>query len=125
MRGEMRVLILDEPTASLTDRETDICSALSPRLKARGIGIVYISHRIHEFERSPTASPFCATAAIAALFRPRALSEERLLALMTGRAMGAIYPAIARPGGPEVLQVENLVAAGVHGASFARSVPAR
>jgi len=51
MRGEMRVLILDEPTASLTDRETDILFGLVARLKARGIGIVYISHRIHEFER--------------------------------------------------------------------------
>ena len=51
MRGDMRVLILDEPTASLTDRETGILFGLIHRLKARGVGIVYISHRIHEFER--------------------------------------------------------------------------
>jgi ribose transport system ATP-binding protein len=47
------------------------------------------------------------------------LSEEKLLAMMTGRVMGAIYPQIERPGGPEVLRVEGLSAAGVERATFA------
>jgi ribose transport system ATP-binding protein len=119
MRGEMRVLILDEPTASLTDRETDILFGLVERLKARGIGIVYISHRIHEFERIGDRITVLRDGRHCGTVAAKGLSEERLLAMMTGRAMGAVYPAIARPGGPEVLRVERLVAAGVTGASFA------
>ena len=67
MRGDLRVLILDEPTASLTDRETEILFGLIARLKARGVGVIYISHRIHEFERDRgPRSPCFATDAISA-----------------------------------------------------------
>jgi ribose transport system ATP-binding protein len=48
LRGEVSVLILDEPTASLTDTETQRLFELVARLKARGVGIVYISHRMQE-----------------------------------------------------------------------------
>jgi ribose transport system ATP-binding protein len=119
MRGEMRVLILDEPTASLTDRETDILFGLMGRLKARGIGIVYISHRIHEFERIGDRITVLRDGRHCGTVPAKGLSEERLIAMMTGRTLGAIYPAIGRPGGPEVLRVENLRASGVAGASFA------
>jgi ribose transport system ATP-binding protein len=119
MRGEMRVLILDEPTASLTDRETEILFSLVERLKGRGIGIIYISHRIHEFERIADRITVLRDGRHCGTVPAKGLSEERLLAMMTGRAMGAIYPVIGRPGGAEVLRVEGLMAPGVAGASFA------
>ena len=49
--GDLKVLILDEPTASLTDKEVDHLFDFVLALKAKGVGVVYISHRIQEFTR--------------------------------------------------------------------------
>jgi ribose transport system ATP-binding protein len=119
MRGELRVLILDEPTASLTDRETEVLFGLIARLKARGVGVIYISHRIHEFQRIADRITVLRDGRQLATVPAAGLSEEELLAMMTGRVMGAIYPEIGRPGGPEALRVEGLAAPGIAGASFA------
>jgi len=119
MRSDLRVLILDEPTASLTDRETEVLFGLIARLKARGVGIVYISHRIHEFERIADRVTVLRDGRHLGTVPAAGLSEEELLAMMTGRVMGAIYPKIDGTGGPEVLRVDRLCAAGVAGVSFA------
>src|SRR6202011_6184438 len=50
-RADLSVLILDEPTASLTDKETDRLFELVTQVKARGVGIIYITHRMQEIER--------------------------------------------------------------------------
>jgi ribose transport system ATP-binding protein len=118
MRRDLRVLILDEPTASLTDRETDTLFALVGRLKARGVGIIYISHRIHEFERIADRITVLRDGRHCGTVPAKGLSESQLLSMMTGRAMGAVYPVIARPGGPEVLRLENFGAKGLAGVSF-------
>jgi ribose transport system ATP-binding protein len=119
MRGGLRVLILDEPTASLTDHETEVLFGLIARLSARGVGIIYISHRIHEFQRIADRITVLRDGRNLGTVPAAGVSEEELLAMMTGRVMGAIYPAIGRLAGPEVLRVEGLRAAGVFGASFA------
>ncbi len=119
MRSDLRVLILDEPTASLTDREAETLFGLIARLKARGVGVIYISHRIHEFQRIADRITVLRDGRRLSTVPAAGLSEEKLLAMMTGRAMGAIYPRIGRPGGSEVLKVEGLTTAGVAGASFA------
>ena len=49
--GDCRVLILDEPTAMLTAREVDLLFEQIERLKARGVALVYISHRLEELQR--------------------------------------------------------------------------
>ncbi len=50
-RSDLSVLILDEPTASLTERETEQLFALIEQIKARGVGIIYITHRMQEIRR--------------------------------------------------------------------------
>jgi ABC-type sugar transport system ATPase subunit len=52
---DAKILILDEPTASLTQREVDALFDVIRKLKARGIAIVYISHRLEEIFSSATA----------------------------------------------------------------------
>ncbi len=59
---DAQVLIMDEPTASLARHETEALFELIDRLKARGIAIVYISHRMDEVYRIGIASPSCVTA---------------------------------------------------------------
>jgi ribose transport system ATP-binding protein len=118
MRSDLRVLILDEPTASLADRETEILFGLIARLKARGVGVIYISHRIHEFQRIADRITVLRDGRHLGTVPAAGLSEEELLAMMTGRVMGAIYPQISRRRGPELLKVEGLSAVGVARVSF-------
>jgi ribose transport system ATP-binding protein len=83
------------------------------------VGVIYISHRIHEFQRIADRITVLRDGRHLGTLPAAGLSEEQLLTMMTGRVMGAIYPEIGRPSGPEVLKVEGLSAAGVSGASFA------
>ena len=57
------VLIMDEPTAALTDTEIVELFRIVRQLKDNGVGIVHISHRLEELKRSRTGSPSCVTAA--------------------------------------------------------------
>jgi ribose transport system ATP-binding protein len=118
LRDDIRVLILDEPTASLTDRETEHLFGLLDRLKRRGIGLVYISHRVHEFDRIADRITVLRDGRICGTVPGKGTSERELLALMTGREVGTIYPQIRREPGPALLEVEGLAAAGVDGVSF-------
>ena len=49
--NKVRLLILDEPTASLTERETQRLFALIERLRRDNVGIIYVSHRMHEIKQ--------------------------------------------------------------------------
>lgn len=117
-RGDLSVLILDEPTASLSDKETDHLFATILRLKQRGIGIVYISHRIHEFARIADRITVLRDGKLCATVPATDADEARLLELMAGRAIGDVYPTIAHRPGQDRLVVRNLVAPGVDGVSF-------
>lgn len=65
-----RVLILDEPTASLDRHEVEILFGIMRQLAKRGIGIVFVSHFLDQSTRSPIASRCCATAAQSGSARP-------------------------------------------------------
>lgn len=121
LRAEVRVLILDEPTASLTERETEKLFEFILRAKARGMGIVYISHRIREFKAIADRvtvlrdGKFIGTVKV-----DENLSENRLVEMMTGRAVDELYPTIERkPDGEVVLSVKGLRARGVAGVDLA------
>lgn len=118
MQGTLSVLILDEPTASLTDREVDQLFAVILRLKARGVGIVYISHRVHEFARIAERVTVLRDGARIGTAEMAGMTEQKLVDMMAGRAVRDIYPAIAHAPGETVLRLEGLVSPGVHGASL-------
>ncbi len=119
LRSEVSVLILDEPTASLSDRETAHLFSVVEALKARGIGIVYISHRIHEFARIADRITVLRDGRLCATVPAEGVTEEKLLELMAGRAIGEIYPDIPRRPGAVRLAVEGLIAPAVRDVSFA------
>ena len=69
-----RVVAFDEPTSSLSDTEVELLFALIRRLRAQGVAVIYVSHRMKEvFAVSSTGSRCCATACTSAPDRPRAL----------------------------------------------------
>ena len=59
--ADAKVLIFDEPTASLSEEDTQNLFRVIRELQGRGVGIIYISHRLEELMLSPTGSPFCGT----------------------------------------------------------------
>ncbi|TMM51873.1 sugar ABC transporter ATP-binding protein [Sulfitobacter sabulilitoris] len=116
--GDLKVLILDEPTASLTDREVDHLFKFVLSLKRRGIGIVYISHRIQEFIRIADRITVLRDGAKVGTVPMADTDDAALVEMMTGRAIDEIYPRIDAAPGAEVLKVEGLRSKGLHSASF-------
>lgn len=108
LRGNVSVLILDEPTASLTDQETQSLFELVKRLQARGVGVIHISHRIQEFRQIADRITVLRDGRKIATIAAEAASEERLIELMTGRSIAQIYPRINANPGDTVLEVVNL-----------------
>ncbi|WP_108663556.1 sugar ABC transporter ATP-binding protein [Acuticoccus kandeliae] len=109
-RAELNVLILDEPTASLTDRETDQLFALIARLKADGVGIVYITHRMQEIRRIADRITVLRDGKFIAT-EPAGVAESRLITLMTGREIAELFPTIRSVPGETRLTIANLTTA--------------
>lgn len=109
-RSELSVLILDEPTASLTEHETDRLFTLIEQIRERGVGIIYITHRINEIRRIGDRITVLRDGRRVATVDART-SEEDLVHLMTGRVIGQIFPRIRHAPGETILEVENLTTA--------------
>jgi ribose transport system ATP-binding protein len=92
VRQDPRVLILDEPTASLSEHDTKALFALMGKLRASGTAIVYITHRMHEIPLIGDDVTVLRDGKLVATV-PADTPESRLVELMTGRALSDIYPA--------------------------------
>ncbi len=86
--GDCRVLILDEPTAMLTAREVDLLFEQVERLKARGVALVYISHRLEELKRIARRAAVLRDGRLVHVDEMANLSADRLVTLMVGRDIG-------------------------------------
>ncbi len=86
--GDCRVLILDEPTAMLTAREVDLLFEQVARLKARGVALVYISHRLEELRRVAERAAVLRDGKLVHVDDMSNLSTDRLVTLMVGRDIG-------------------------------------
>jgi rhamnose transport system ATP-binding protein len=82
---ECRILVLDEPTASLTDAETDHLFAVLARLKARGVTLLYVSHRIPEVFRLCDHITVLRDGAYVDTFDRSAVTPDRIVRAMVGR----------------------------------------
>jgi len=107
-RGSLSVLILDEPTASLTEKETKRLFGLVERFKANGVGIVYISHRIQEIRRIGDRVTVLRDGRKVGTVDAKATDEDRLIEMMTGRPIAEIYPRITHAPGEQLLRIERL-----------------
>ncbi len=108
LRSKLSVLILDEPTASLTDEETEHLFAMIGRLRERGVGIVYISHRMQEIGRIADRITVLRDGRKIATLAAHEADEAALVRLMAGRAIEQIYPDIAHHPGEVVLELRGL-----------------
>ena len=114
--GNVRVLILDEPTASLTNQETKNLFSFLLRAKKRGVGIIYISHRIHEFKHIADRITVLRDGRLIGTVAAADANDTLLIEMMTGRTVGKIYPKIrAQRDGNVVLSLRDVHSFGVDG----------
>jgi ABC-type sugar transport system ATPase subunit len=98
LRRRCRVLILDEPTAALENREIARLFAVLRRLKDQGTAIVYVSHRLEEIVELADRCTVLRDGRVAALVRRGAFNSADLVQAMTGRAAEQQKIAPATPG---------------------------
>src|SRR5215470_12262783 len=87
-----RILVMDEPTAALSDRETELLFALIARLKADGVSIVYISHRMAEVFALGDRITVLRDGRRVDGVRPADVTPDQLVRMMVGRTVDMTYP---------------------------------
>jgi ribose transport system ATP-binding protein len=102
------VLVMDEPTSALTSREVDQLFALVERLTARGVAVVYITHRLDEVYRIGQRVTVLRDGRHVATRLLADVSVTELVRLMANRDVGEHFPKIRRAPGEELLRVEGL-----------------
>jgi len=107
LRGDLRLLILDEPTASLSSAEVDRLFAVVASLKADGVGMLFISHHLEEVPRVGDRVTVLRDGRRVGETTPNA-SRRQLVRMMVGRDIDEQFPRRRRPPGPPVLQVRGL-----------------
>ncbi|WP_338550933.1 sugar ABC transporter ATP-binding protein [Roseovarius phycicola] len=105
---DVRVLILDEPTASLSERETERLFEIIDDLKAQGVGIIYVSHRMAEIKRLADRVTVLRDGRLVGTVEAELVSEEKLIEMMTGRTFEAMFPQIENRAGDTLLQTSGL-----------------
>ena len=89
--SEVRILVLDEPTASLGRREVERLFAVVRELREQGVAIVYISHRLEEIEAIADRITVLRDGAVVATVPARTTSRAELVRMMVGREMGHVF----------------------------------
>jgi rhamnose transport system ATP-binding protein len=117
-----RLLIMDEPTASLTAREVGLLLALVKELRSQGVGIVYITHRLAEvFEIADRVTVLRDGESVGTrVAKGEGWNEAELIRLMVGREVSAIFPPPESEPGEAVLELEDVgcSATGVRGVTL-------
>jgi ribose transport system ATP-binding protein len=105
---QSEILIMDEPTASLSARETQHLFEIIERLRAGGTAIVYISHRMEEVFQLCQRITVLRDGKSVGTWATSELDEASLIRKMVGRELGQQFPARKAEPGPELLRVEKL-----------------
>lgn len=110
---DSKVVIMDEPTSSLTDSEVSLLFQMIETLKKKQVAVIYISHKLDELFR--IADQICVLRD-GKMISSRPVSEvnrEVMISEMVGRTMDQIYPTVEKTIGETIFRVENLTRRGV------------
>ncbi|MGF6767601.1 ribose transport system ATP-binding protein [Paraburkholderia sp. GAS199] len=103
-----RVLVFDEPTAVLTDRETKRLFDLIAQLRRDGVCIIYISHRLEEIFSMCDMATVLKDGGYVATVKIADIDESKLVQMMVGRDLGELFPIRHAQIGKRMLEVRNL-----------------
>lgn len=113
-----KILIMDEPTAPLTNNETEMLFGIINKLRQRDVTIIYISHRMEEIFRVCDRVSVMRDGKYICTENTKDINVHTLVSHMVGRELGEDYPARTKELGDVVLDVKDLVSEKVHGVSF-------
>jgi ribose transport system ATP-binding protein len=105
---QVRLLIMDEPSAILDDNEIDTLFDVVRRLTAEGVGVIYISHRLDEIGRIGDRVTVMTEGTTVASGLPATTKADDLVTLMVGRELEQLFPDRPTGGGDVVLEVKGL-----------------
>lgn len=116
-----KLIILDEPTSSITDSEAENLFRMLRELRNKGMGIVYISHRMNEVFSLCDRVTVLRDGCVIKTLNIKETTEEEVITSMVGREISDFYPpktSIPKEEQVELLRVENLSGNGFHDISF-------
>jgi rhamnose transport system ATP-binding protein len=118
--GDAKVLILDEPTASLSDREVENLFRVIRELRGQGAGMIYISHRLEELSKIADRVTVLRDGSFVASRAMSEIGRAELIRLMVGRSLEAVFPKIEVTVGEIVLEARGLTCyeSGVRGVNL-------
>lgn len=106
--GDARLIFMDEPTASLTQSETNRLLEIVRTLSARGVAIVFVSHRLAEVLAISSRVTVLRDGRLVGVYPTEGMSQSRLTELMTGKMFETKVTARDKAGERDVLEVEHL-----------------
>ncbi len=105
---EAQILVLDEPTAALTEAEVETLFGILFKLRERGVGMIYISHKLNEVFRVSSRITVLRDGQTVGTERTESLNQAKVIARMVGREVGEIFPVVDHDQGDVVFEVRNL-----------------
>lgn len=103
-----RILVLDEPTAALTESEVETLFGILAKLKTRGVGMIYISHKLDEVFRISDRISVLRDGRTVGTHVAASLTKNDVIAAMVGREVGDIFPQADHELGSPALEVSGL-----------------
>jgi rhamnose transport system ATP-binding protein len=103
-----RIVIMDEPTASLTQKETHLLFAVVRDLRANGVGVIYISHRLEEIFQLADRVTVLRDGESVGTNNVDEINEVALIKMMVGREISNIYPPSESTPGDIILSLKDL-----------------
>ncbi|MGL5436649.1 MAG: sugar ABC transporter ATP-binding protein [Lachnospiraceae bacterium] len=103
-----KIIVMDEPTSSLTDGEVEVLFRSIRRLKEKGVGIIYISHRMSELDEITDRITIMRDGHYIDTVVTKETDHDQLVALMVGRQLGDLYKKNNHASDEVVLKVEHL-----------------
>lgn len=105
---DAQIIVMDEPTSSLTEKEVDMFFPIIQRLKAKGITVIYISHKLDEIYRLCDDVTVMRDGQVTGNSAVQNISRDQIIELMVGRSLDMEYPPRTAKPGEVKLEVRNL-----------------
>ncbi len=107
---DSKIIVMDEPTSSLTEKEVNHLFKIITSIKEKGVGIIYISHKMEEIKQIAEDVTVMRDGQWIATEKVENITTDEIISLMVGRDLTNRFPKKTNKPGEEILEVKNLTA---------------